>query len=208
MAETKYSYSISQDIVAGAVSSDWLTQEINDSSIVTELSRIDTFADELAVWFVDALSAAEKTTVDGDSSGPAGGIIGAHDASQWTPPNEERRVDELVFVQSDTQPYYRIKRSQWQVAARLRFRGSNDMGVPLAVKALLWAESGGEVSARIYDKTNDALICAGASTTSEQAVVVDLGNVQNIPTGEAVWELQVKASGGEGRLHSLSIDYS
>jgi hypothetical protein len=78
MAETKYAYSISQDIVAGKEDSGRLTQEIEDSAIATALSRIDTTDDVLEVVFADALSAGDKTTLDGDTTGPCGGIIGAH----------------------------------------------------------------------------------------------------------------------------------
>jgi hypothetical protein len=77
MADTTYTYSISQDIVAGAEDSGRLAQEIEDSSIATALLRIDTSGDVLDVVFADALSAPDKTTLDGNTSDPAGGIIGA-----------------------------------------------------------------------------------------------------------------------------------
>jgi hypothetical protein len=83
MAATKYTYSISQDIVAGAVDSNRLTHEIDDSSIVTALQHIDTTGDELDVWFSDALSAGDKTTLDGDTTNPCGGIIGNHSGIPW-----------------------------------------------------------------------------------------------------------------------------
>jgi hypothetical protein len=83
MAETIYTYSISQDIVAGKEDSGRLTQEIDDSSISTALARIDTSGDVLSVVFVDALSAGDKTTLDGDTTNPCGGIIGAHSGIPW-----------------------------------------------------------------------------------------------------------------------------
>lgn len=83
MAATKYSYDISTDILSAAVDSTRLTHEIQDSSISTSLQHIDTYGDVLDVWFVDALSAADKTVLDGDTSAPAGGIIGAHSGIPW-----------------------------------------------------------------------------------------------------------------------------
>ena len=83
MADTEYTYSIADDIVAGAENSDRLVHEIEDSSIVTPLLRIDTVEDALSVWFADTLSAADKTTLDGDTTDPCGGIIGNHSGIPW-----------------------------------------------------------------------------------------------------------------------------
>jgi hypothetical protein len=83
MAETTYTYSISQDIVAGVVDPTRLSHEIDDSSISTALARIDTSGDTLDVSFSDSLSAGDKTTLDGDTSAPAGGIIGSHSGIPW-----------------------------------------------------------------------------------------------------------------------------
>ena len=83
MAAVKYSYSISHDIVAGAVDSTRLTDEIGASSISTALQHIDTAGDVLDLWFVDALSGGDKSTLDGDTTDPCGGIIGAHSGVPW-----------------------------------------------------------------------------------------------------------------------------
>ncbi len=83
MAATKYSYSISNDIIAGAVSLERLTNEIDDSSIATALDHLSSYDDTLDVWFADALSAGDKTTLDGDTTNPCGGIIGNHSGTPW-----------------------------------------------------------------------------------------------------------------------------
>jgi hypothetical protein len=79
MAATKYTYSIADDFPATGLASDRLAQEIGESSIVTALDRIDTSGDVCDIWFKDALSSADKTTLDGDTTDPAGGLIAAHD---------------------------------------------------------------------------------------------------------------------------------
>lgn len=200
MADTEYTYSIADDTASGVLASDLLVSQIEGSAIVTALKHIDTSGDELDVWFVDVLSSADETLL--------GGVVGAHDGTGYEAPSESTRVENFVFVADDNNPYYRVKKTKWQVVARVRFRGSDDMGVPLAVKAVMWGDGGGEVWARIYDVTNDAFVCEGASTSSADPAIVPLGEVAPVSSGEAVWELQAKQSGGEGRLHSLSIDYS
>lgn len=78
MPETTYTYSIASDIPAGEVALGRLQQEIQASAILTALKGINRNDDVLDVIFKDALSAGDKTLLDGDTTGPAGGLIGAH----------------------------------------------------------------------------------------------------------------------------------
>lgn len=79
MAETPYTYTIATDFPNGIVDPDRLTLEILASAIVTALARIDTDDGDCSVVFVAALTAGEKTILDGDASPPAAGsIIGDH----------------------------------------------------------------------------------------------------------------------------------
>lgn len=81
MAETTYTYSISNDFPGGAVNVDKLASEIKASSIVTALTRIDTVADVIDIVFQDVLTSGDRTILDGDTTNPAGGLIGATDTS-------------------------------------------------------------------------------------------------------------------------------
>jgi len=76
MAETTYTYSIADDIVAGKCDAPRLTQEIQESAITIALDRIDITGDVLGVVFKNSLPAADKTVLDGDTTDPCGGLIG------------------------------------------------------------------------------------------------------------------------------------
>lgn len=78
MAATKYTYSIANDFPATGLASDRLAQEISESAITIALDKIATSDDVCDIWFKDALPAADKTILDGDTSAPAGGLIAAH----------------------------------------------------------------------------------------------------------------------------------
>lgn len=78
MAATKYTYSIANDFPATGLASDRLAQEITESAITTALDKIYTSGDTCDIWFKDALSVADETILDGDTSSPAGGLIAAH----------------------------------------------------------------------------------------------------------------------------------
>lgn len=85
MAETTYTYSIANDLPDGAVNAGRLDMEIRASAIVTALASVSTAADVLTITFKDALSAGDKTLLDGDATGPAGGLLAAHDSSPSAP---------------------------------------------------------------------------------------------------------------------------
>ena len=93
---TKYTYSIANDFPGGKANSDNLTTEIAASSIVTALDRIGITGDVIDIWFKDALSAADKTTLDNDTTGPAGGLIAAHDNSASIIPDQVSLVNSTI----------------------------------------------------------------------------------------------------------------
>lgn len=78
MPETSYTYSIASDFPATGLNVDGLKDDIQKSAIVTALERIDVLGDACSIVFKDALSSGDKTLLDNDTSGPAGGIIAAH----------------------------------------------------------------------------------------------------------------------------------
>jgi len=94
MAETTYSYDITSDLPGGKVNPSRLKSEIEISSITTALSRIDTLGGtgqdgvivggNLDIVFNNALSTSEKTTLDGNTTNPAGGLLADHSNTKST----------------------------------------------------------------------------------------------------------------------------
>ena len=113
MAATKYTYNVSSDFPNSKVNLSTIQGEITSSSIVIALERIDSIGGfilknvltggSIDIWFKDALSAGDKTILDGDVAGPAGGLIAAHDNSST---NEVQNVsitnEPKVGITSDT----------------------------------------------------------------------------------------------------------
>jgi hypothetical protein len=90
MAETTYSYTLSTDFPSGQINAEKLENEIYASAITRSLSRIDVNngGDSVDVVFNDALTAGDKTILDNDTTGPAGGLIAAHDNSATIVPEK------------------------------------------------------------------------------------------------------------------------
>jgi len=82
---TIYSYDITNDLPGGKVNTSTLLEEIQASSIVTTLENISTSGGTsedglitggtLDLHFASDLTAPEKTTLDGDTANPAGGLL-------------------------------------------------------------------------------------------------------------------------------------
>jgi hypothetical protein len=102
MAETTYTYTIATDFPGGAMNTGKLMEEIRASSIVTAIERIDG-GTSAKIVFKDALSAGDKTILDGDTTGPAGGLIAAHDNTPY-PSNEPAKTsDNVLYVTQQPQ---------------------------------------------------------------------------------------------------------
>jgi hypothetical protein len=97
MAETTYTYTVATDFPGGALNTGKLMEEIRASSIVTAIERIDGGASAKIV-FKDALSTGDRTTLDGDTTGPAGGLIAAHDNTPYPIDEPAKTADNVLYV--------------------------------------------------------------------------------------------------------------
>jgi len=64
MAETKYTYSISSDVIASVAVADILQTEIVASPIATNISYVNTLGDILDIVFSNSITTIEKTILD------------------------------------------------------------------------------------------------------------------------------------------------
>lgn len=99
MPEQAYPYSKSADFPGGAIDSSNLVDEIAASSIATGLNRIDVTGNDISIVFASALSAGDKTTLDNDTTGPAGGLIAAHDNEKSSLPTAH--TDDATLLITD-----------------------------------------------------------------------------------------------------------
>lgn len=77
-----FQYSVSNDFPNGNVNVGNLQFEIRNSAITTALDTITRSVDVLSIAFKAPLNAAEKTILDGDTTGPAGGLIAQHSTTE------------------------------------------------------------------------------------------------------------------------------
>lgn len=99
-----------------------------------------------------------------------------------------------IPVRQGDSPFFGSKSATYVVAEDFLFRGTSSMGTPTAIKVGARSD-GGTAYIRVYDATNANIICE-ATTTSPTQVILSLGTLSSLPTGEAIWELQIRRDGG------------
>jgi hypothetical protein len=87
----------------------------------------------------------------------------------------------------------------YEVATYFIFPGSNDAGIPTAVKAVAIINTAPAFDIKIHDYTNNTDIAEVIGSTNDNAGnLVDLGTLSDIPTGPAMWEVHIRRNGGTG----------
>ncbi|MHA1754540.1 MAG: hypothetical protein ACTSYR_03375, partial [Candidatus Odinarchaeia archaeon] len=99
-------------------------------------------------------------------------------------------------------------KSVYEVRANIIYRGSNNIGIINKIKAIAWvkqSEKPGDIL--IYDVTNGNIIVEKNGINGEVSEIIDLGTLSNIPTEEAVFEIQLRNIPGEMYFASLMLEF-
>lgn len=182
MPATSYDKTISGDF-SGNLRSGKLHQEILDSSIVTALDRIDIEGNNVKIWFVDALSGGDQTTLNN--------LISAHDGVLYV---EKKRI-RLTLAGSGNGSAI-VSSATYTVRSRFVFPGTNEVGVPSAIKAICWRDNSNQYDIKIHDVTNGNDICELTGQTNTSPELKNLGTLSNLPKNEAIFELQLRRDTG------------
>jgi len=94
MAQTKYTYSISQDFPNGKVSTDRLSQEIRGSAIIEALDFINTNGDVCDIYFKAELTSGDEVILDG--------IVAAHSGEPL--PGDPVDSEGKPYVRAESRP--------------------------------------------------------------------------------------------------------
>jgi len=106
---------------------------------------------------------------------------------------QKQKASDFSYGASNTDPTIFNTGTTYAVRRRWIFRGTNVMGIPTAIKAIMRVVNATSGEFRIYDLTNAQTICE-CTTTSGTFVIVNSGTISNLPTGEAIFEIQLKCT--------------
>ena len=110
----------------------------------------------------------------------------------------------LTLATSGT-PYLEVSASSYTVAARCVFPGSSLVTLT-KVLATCSTSGGTNMNIRVYDLTNSLVICEKTAITDVTTALHDLGAISNVPSAQAIFEIQYSiAGGGSNRARCSSV---
>ena len=194
MALVDYVYSIYDDFVINhKVDITILQDEIEASEIiVTPLHHIDTDidADECVIWFDTALTQPEETELDAIVAAHTGELPGGVD------PNSvgDGGSGDIVFVYGDhgKDYYVHFNKTCYEVGTQFIFNGTNALGTPYGIKALLKGQGG----IRLVRKDTCEVIFEWPSIGNINDFTLFKQSVINWPAEECILEIQGKKISG------------
>lgn len=103
---------------------------------------------------------------------------------------------QIPMIKDATTPWAEYGQAFYQ-GVEFVFPGTDRRGPPTMIKMIARAKDSGKVSdLRLYDLTNGKVIAEKLGITNNVFLIIDLGTITNLPTGEARWEAQGKKPGG------------
>lgn len=153
---TLYSYNIASDFPDGQANIGKLRDEITISLITIALDYITAYGGTVYIYFKASLPAGDKTTLDGDTTGPAGGLIALHDNSPDAP--EELPV---VIQEESTKTNGKFQFSSFYFNAAGGTTTTYDKSFPFAISVLdfWWITD-------LEDRGDAVDLCVGPNTTT------------------------------------------
>ena len=174
-------YSLASDF-GGNLNSRQLHDEIDaNNNIVPNIIGVVITGDVVDIIFDSGLNAGEQTTLNGLISAHTPVTIVTYDNTiKLTPKNSN--ISNTSYSRVDTFVY----------------EGSDTIGTIKKISGIGYMDSGvTNFSIKLYDKTN-GLIIAESSFTDTTESILSITPINNVPTGQALIEILVKKTGGNG----------
>lgn len=120
-----------------------------------------------------------------------------------------KRNINLMFS-GDTTGMFSTASTNYVQVAIFYFAGTDAIGTPTAFKAIGFKDATPTSwDIQVVDLTNALTIATKTGNTGTAAEIVDMGTLSNLPTGPAMFEVQLKRTGGTGgsevHAHALSM---
>jgi hypothetical protein len=116
----------------------------------------------------------------------------------------QRSIDINIYGTAN-QCYRSITTTSYSTVARFVYRGTSIYGPPINVKAICWVNSNSRTgNVRLYDVTNSKVIATADGFNNISPIIIDLGDVTNLPLTDAIFEFQTTISSASGTVYISS----
>ena len=176
-----YTKSLASDF-GNSITPHQLHQEIEDSSITSQILHVTILGDSVDIVFDSSLSAGDQTTLDA--------LVAAHTVSS-------QAVYSNIVKFTPRSPD--VKQSSYKREDTLIYEGKSTFKNIVKISAVSYMNEGvTSYTIKVYDKTHNQTVAESTFTNTTEDVV-DLTPIQNVPTEKSVLELLVKKTGGNNK---------
>jgi hypothetical protein len=197
-----------------------VTRETDDLTLTDPNAGTKTLSDLAASGSDEKAKVSANDTTTGYLNGKLVGGSGITLVEQNDGGDETLRIDsegggsgggssliEVTLNDLDN-PHIRATNTSYDVLSRFLFRGTDEVGTPTSIKGIAHHENGsGYGKFRIFDLTNSLQIAESGEIWDVDPVVFDFGTYSNLPTGEAVFEIQGKADTKSAYISSVQLQF-
>lgn len=147
------------------------------------------------VWLSSGSGPPTHDALDGDRYFQSDGQPWRRLVGVWKKLSESGTVSGgVATLNGVAAPQLSSSQTSYKVLAKFIFRGTIDAGTPSSISILAFTSAAsGDI--RIFDSKNAQTIAEQSFTNSVQEII-DMGAISNLPSDEAVFEIQGKKSGG------------
>lgn len=118
--------------------------------------------------------------------------VGAYTQAEVNALDNKAKCIEIT-LSGNANNYLFAKSATYAVLSRFVFKGTTILGSPTNIKAIIHVKTAAKPGdVRIYDLTNANVICEVTGVSSLVPITVNLGTLSNLPSGEAMFEVQAK----------------
>lgn len=181
----------------------WITQSIDDSTVIEDEVQNVVITEAKGDMVIDNGDEQEILSIGTD------GQVLCSDSTQTSGMKWSSFSNSIIIPIFKHNTHEKTTTSSsWEIQACFIFNGTSAVGTPTSAKASTYVSEGSSGGIRIYDVTNSQVICSVTNLSNTSLQINDLGTISNLPTGEAVFEVQVKNNGTSSTsINSIILNF-
>jgi hypothetical protein len=122
-----------------------------------------------------------------------------------SPAFSPRSVAAITLTGANGQPYIESTAQTYDIVAQYGWAGSDVVSTVESIGAIVELGGGTSMNIRVFDATNVATIAELTGITDPTFTFRDLGAITNVTTTPAIWEIQLRATGGGRKARCASV---
>lgn len=128
------------------------------------------------------------------------------DGNDWKQATSSGKIGALLSFEGNANPFLSVVNPNFELVGSFSFSGTTLLGVPQTIKLIASVNSGATGEYKIFDETNLLQIALLTGVTNTIDEISDMGTLANLPSNEAIFEVQMRRSAGGGAINISALE--